>query len=382
MEAGEFEDVLTTVREFVRREVVPREEDIEETDAIPDALRKGAASMGLFGYALPEEYGGLGLDVYADVQLAMALGWGSLAFRSMIGTNNGIAGQVIAADGTEEQRRHYLPRMATGDLVASFALTEPEAGSDPSAITTRAEWDGSAWVLNGTKRFITNAPMAGLFVVFARTDPADSGPGGISVFLVDSGAPGLGVGPPDKKMGQAGAATAEVVLDAVRAPSEALVGGREGVGFTSAMRSLTRGRMHIAGLSVGLAERLIDESTRYAAERRQSGRPIGEFQLVQGLLADSQAEAYAGRSMVLDAARNYGSGEDTRLGPSCAKYFCTEMAGRVADRAVQIFGGMGYIRGVTVERLYRDARVLRIYEGTSQIQQVIIAKQLLRSAGS
>lgn len=361
---------------------MPREEEIEETDAIPETLRKGAASMGLFGYALPEEYGGLGLDVAADVQLAMALGRGSLAFRSMVGTNNGIAGQVIAADGTEEQRGHYLPRMAAGELVASFALTEPEAGSDPSAIMTRAEWDGGAWVLNGTKRFITNAPMAGLFVVFARTDPDEAGAGGISVFLVDSDATGLRVGPPDKKMGQAGAATAEVVFDGVRVPSEALVGGREGVGFASAMRSLTRGRLHLAGLSVGLAERLVDESTRYAADRRQSGRPIGEFQLVQGLLADSQAEAYAGHSMVLDAARKYESGEDTRLGPSSAKYFCTEMAGRVADRAVQIFGGMGYIRGVPVERLYRDARVLRIYEGTSQIQQVIIAKQLLRSAGS
>lgn len=382
MEADEFADILAAVREFVRREVVPREEEIEETDAIPDALRNGAASMGLFGYALPEEYGGLGLDAGADVQLAMTLGWGSLAFRSMVGTNNGIAGQVIAADGTEEQRHRYLPRMAAGELVASFALTEPEAGSDPSAITTRADWDGSAWVLNGTKRFITNAPMAGLFVVFARTDPDEAGAGGISVFLVESGAAGLRVGPPDKKMGQAGAATAEVVFDAVRVSSEALVGGREGVGFASAMRSLTRGRMHLAGLSVGLAERLIDESTRYAADRTQSGRPIGEFQLVQGLLADSQAEAYAGRSMVLDAAGKYESGEDTRLGPSCAKYFCTEMAGRVADRAVQVFGGMGYIRGVPVERLYRDARVLRIYEGTSQIQQVIIAKQLLRSAGS
>jgi acyl-CoA dehydrogenase len=380
MEERDFDAVLHSLRDFIRNEVMPREEEIEETDQIPGDLRAKAAELGLFGYAIPEEYGGLGLTPNEDIRLAMLLGRTSLAFRSMFGTNNGIAGQVIVADGTPEQKNHYLPRMASGEIVASFALTEPEAGSDPSAIVTRAVREGDEYIINGTKRFITNAPEAGLFVTFARTDPAQKGGRGISVILVDAGTPGVSVGPPDKKMGQSGAHTAEVFFDDARVPASALVGGQEGAGYASGLRSLVRGRLHIAGMAVGLAERLVEESVTYAANRTQGGRTIGDYQLVQGLIADSQAELYAGRAMAIEAARQYASGEDRRLGPSCAKYFCTEMAGRVADRAVQIFGGMGYMRGVAVERMYRDARLLRIYEGTSQIQQVIIARELLRAA--
>ncbi|GAA1590277.1 acyl-CoA dehydrogenase family protein [Actinomadura kijaniata] len=375
MDAQDFADVLSAVRAFVRERVVPREEEIEETDAIPADLRAAAREMGLFGYALPEEYGGLGLTVGEEVRLVFELGYASPAFRSMFGTSNGIAGQVLVHAGTAEQKAEWLPRLASGEVVGAFALTEAEAGSDPSTLTTAARRDGDHYVIDGAKRFITNAPEADVFMVFART----GGPGGrgVSTFLVSAGAAGLKIGPPDAKMGQRGAHTAEVFLDGVRVPATAMV-GPEGTGFRTAMSSLSHGRLSIAAVCVGLAQRILDETVAYARERDQGGHRIGDHQLVQGLVADSQTEIYAGRAMVLEAARAYDAGEDTKLGPSCAKYFCSEMLGRVADRGVQVFGGMGYMRGVAVERFYRDARLFRIYEGTSQIQQLVIARSLLR----
>jgi acyl-CoA dehydrogenase len=378
---SEFKLVLDAVRRLVRNDVVPREQEIEDNDAIPDDLRRKAADMGLFGFAIPEQYGGLGLNMRQEAELVMELGYTTPAFRSMFGTNNGIAGQVLLVDGSEEQKKRYLPGMAAGDITASFALTEDEAGSDPSTLTTTATKDGDNWVLNGSKRFITNAPIADLFMVFARTGAPDSGASGISVFVVDAKTPGIKVGPPDHKMGQLGAQTAEVFFQDARVPADAIVGS-EGKGFRTAMASLAHGRLSIAALCVGLAERLVDEMVTYAANRRQSGRAIGEFQLVTAMLADSQTETYAGRAMVLDAADRFDSGEDQRMLPSCAKLFCSEMVGRVADRAVQVHGGAGYIREVPVERFYRDARLFRIYEGTTQIQQIIIGRALLaRAAG-
>ncbi|GAA4378213.1 acyl-CoA dehydrogenase family protein [Actinomadura verrucosospora] len=375
MEPQDFADVLKAVRSFVRDQVVPCEEEIEETDAIPERLRRTSRDMGLFGYALPEEYGGLGLSLGEEVRLVFELGYASPAFRSMFGTSNGIAGQVLVNAGTAAQKEAWLPRLASGEVVGAFALTEAEAGSDPSALTTTAVRDGDDYVIDGAKRFITNAPEADVFMVFART----GGPGsrGISTFLVEKGAGGLRVGPSDEKMGQRGAHTAEVFFDGVRVPAGAMV-GTEGTGFRTAMASLAHGRVSIAAVCVGLAQRILDETVAYAKERSQGGKAIGEYQLIQGLIADSQTELYAGRSMVLEAARAYDAGEDTKLGPSCAKYYCSEMVGRVADRAVQVYGGMGYMRGVAVERFYRDVRLFRIYEGTSQIQQLVIARNLLR----
>jgi acyl-CoA dehydrogenase len=296
----------------------------------------------------------------------------------MFGTNNGIAGHVLLEGGTEEQRRRFLPRLASGEWVASFGLTEAEAGSDPGALATVAVRDGGEWVINGSKRYITNAPLADVFMIFARTTPGVPPGQGISVFCVPRKTPGLAVGPRDKKMGQAGAWTADVRLDGVRVPGDALIGEAPGTGYATAMRCLAHGRLHIAAVCVGLAQRLVDESVAWATARRQGGGPIAGHQLVQGMLADSQAELMAGRGLVLEAARAFDAGEDTTMGPACAKYFCSEMAGRVADRAVQIHGGAGYMRGVPVERLYRDARLFRIYEGTSQIQQLVIARQLTR----
>ncbi|MEU6116627.1 acyl-CoA dehydrogenase family protein [Streptomyces sp. NPDC047117] len=378
MDADVFQDILRTVRDFVRREVVPREDEIERTDDVPDELRRAAADMGLFGWSLPEEYGGLGLDMRQDVRLAFELGWTTPAFRSLMGTNNGIAGKALVNSGTEEQKKRWLPALASGTAIASFALTEDGAGSDPSGLRTRAVRDGEGWVLTGAKRFITNADVADLLVVFARTDPDAAPNKGISAFLVETGTPGVRIGPPDDKMGQRGAHTAEVSFDDVRLPGSALLGERENAGFGAAMASLTRGRLHIAALCVGLASRALDEAVRYAATAHQGGAAISRFQLVQELLADSYAELHAGRSMVLTAADDFDAGTDTRLGPSSAKLFCSEMVCRVADRAVQVHGGTGYMRGTTAERLYRDARLFRIYEGTSEIQKLIIGKQLLR----
>ncbi len=375
-----MQDILATVREFVRDVVVPAEDEIEEHDAIPAAIRQQAATMGLYGFTIPVEYGGLGLDEVEESRLVMELGYTTPAFRSLFGTNNGIAGHVLLEGATDEQRATYLPKLASGEWTASFALTEPEAGSDPSTLTTAARLDGREWVITGSKRYITNAPSADVFMVFARTDP-DAGAGkGISAFLVERDRAGLTVGPKDRKMGQAGALTADVHFEDVRVPTASLIGDRPGLGYATAMRCLAHGRIHIAALCVGLMQRLVDESAAWAASRHQSGRAIGEFQLVQGMLADSQTDLMAARGLVLETARAYRSGEDRRTGPSCAKYFASEAVCRVADRAVQIHGGAGYIRGVPVERLYRDARLFRLYEGTSQIQQLIIARQVLRSA--
>lgn len=380
MEPSEFESILDAVRTFVEKEVIPAEDEIEETDAIPERIRTAAADMGLFGYALPEEYGGLGLTMSEEVQLAMVVGRTTPSFRSMFGTNNGIAGQVLVNFGTDAQKGKYLPGLAAGQLVASFALTEPDAGSDPSGLRTKAAKDGDGYLISGQKRFITNAPQADVFMVFARTGDVSDGTKGISVFAVDSRLDGVSVGPADAKMGQKGAHTAEVFFDNVRVTEDDLIGGVEGEGFAAAMRSLVKGRLHIGALCVGLAERLVEESLAHATTQTQGGSPIADFQLVQAMLADSRTEAYAGRAMVVEAARSYDDGTDTRMAPSCAKLYCTEMVDRVADRAVQIHGGLGYMQEVKVSRFYRDARLFRLYEGTSEIQRTIIARHLVRGA--
>jgi acyl-CoA dehydrogenase len=380
MDAEDFRQIRDAVRELVREQVVPLEERIEEEDRIPEELRARAAEMGLFGYALPEEHGGLGVSMSEDVRLAFEFGYTTPAFRSLFGTNNGIAGQVLARFGSDEQKKRYLPRMAAGELIGSFALTEAEAGSDPAGLRTTARRDGDGWVINGGKRYITNAPLADLFVVFARSNPEERGGRGISTFVVEAATPGVTVGPKDTKMGQSGAWTAEVFFDDVLVPADALI-GEEGRGYAKALTVLSRGRLHIAALCVGMAQRVLDESVAYAASAKQGGAPIGRFQLVQAMLADMHAELLAGRSMVTDVAARYDSGEDTSIGPSSAKLFCSEMVDRAVDRAVQVHGGLGYLRSTPVERFYRDARLFRLYEGTSEVQRLIIGGALLREAG-
>ena len=375
-----FADILSQVREFIRSRVVPREDEIMDRDAIPDDLRRQVADMGLFGYAIPEQWGGIGLDLTQDVELAMEFGYTSLALRSMFGTNNGIAGQVLVGFGTEGQKARWLPAMASGDVVASFALTEPGAGSNPAGLRCTARKVPAGWVIDGTKQFITNAPIAGLFVVFAKVDPVPQRGNGIAVFLVPADTDGVEVGQKDAKMGQEGAWTADVTFNGVRVGPDALVGGEATVGYQAAMASLARGRVHIAGLAVGTAQRALDESVAYAASATQGGDVIGDFQLVQAMLADMQVGVMAGRALVRDAALGYVSGEDRRIAPSAAKLFCTEMAGKVADHAVQVHGGSGYMRHITVERIYRDVRLLRLYEGTSEIQRLIVGGRLVNQA--
>lgn len=376
----DFAEILAQTRSFIRSAVVPRENEILATDQVPDDLRDQAKNMGLFGYAIPQRWGGLGLNLAQDVELAMEFGYTSLALRSMFGTNNGIAGQVLVGFGTDEQKSRWLEGIASGDVVASFALTEPGAGSNPAGLRTKAVRDGDDWVINGQKRFITNAPTANLFVVFARTRPADADGPGIAVFLVPADAAGVEVGAKDAKMGQEGAWTADVNFTDVRVTNSALVGGSEDVGYRAAMTSLARGRVHIAALAVGSAQRALDESVAYAAAATQGGQPIGSFQLVQAMLADQKTGVMAGRALVQDAAAKWVSGEDRRIAPSAAKLFCTEMAGNVADLAVQIHGGTGYMREVPVERIYREVRLLRLYEGTSEIQRLIIGGGLVKAA--
>jgi len=372
--------LLETVSRFVRERLVPLEDKVAEDDAVPDEIREELRELGLFGYALPEEYGGLGLTMEEEVQLAFELGQTSPAFRSLLGTNNGIGGQGLVMDGTQEQKQRYLPRLAAGEIIGAFALTEPEAGSDAASLRTSARRDGDSYVLNGTKRYITNAPEAGLFTVFARTDPKTTDAKGVSAFLVEAGTLGLSLGKLDKKMGQRGAHTCDVIFEDCRVPASALLGGVEGLGFKTAMKTLDRGRLHISAVSVGVAERLIRDSLNYAMERKQFGKPIAEFQLVQAMLADSKTEAYAARCMVMDAARRRDAGENVNTIAGCCKLFATEMVGRVADRAVQIHGGAGYVSDYAVERFYRDVRLFRLYEGTSQIQQLVIARNMIREA--
>ncbi len=376
----ELDEILATTEEFVRTKVIPREQEIADGAEIPADLRQAAKDLGLFGFAIPQEWGGLGLDLAQEVRLAEVLGYTSLALRSMFGTNNGIAGQVLVQFGTDEQKQTWLERIASGDVVASFALTESGAGSNPAGLRTKAVADGDDWVISGEKRYITNAPTADLFVVFARYRPADDSGPGIAVFLVPADAEGVSVGPKDKKMGQEGSLTAEVYFDSVRVPAAALVGGDADLGYRAAMTILARGRIHIAAISVGQAQRALDESVDSAAINTQGGTPVGDNQLIQGLIADMATQVMAGRALVREAARAWVEETDRRITPSVAKLFCTEMLGKVADSAVQVHGGAGYMRGVTVERIFRDARLLRLYEGTSEIQRLIIGGGLVKQA--
>lgn len=377
-----IELLADAVRRFAREELVPAEPIVEETDHIPDTIVRSLKELGLFGMTVPEEYGGLGLSMYEEARLVFEVAYASPVFRSYFGTTNGVGTLGIVNDGTEEQRRRYLPRIATGELMASFCLTEPDSGSDAASLTTRAVRDGDHYVINGTKRFITNAIHAGLFTVFARTAPKEAGAAGISALLVERDAPGITVAPPYKKMGFRGSHESDVIFEDCRVPASALLGGRESGGFRSAMKSLDHARLHMAAVATGMCDRLIDEGMRYATERRQFGKPIASFQLIQGMLADSQAEAFAARAMVEKAARDKDAGRNVTMESACCKYFATEAAGRIADRMLQIHGGSGYIKEYPIERLYRDVRLLRIYEGTSQIQQLIIAREMLRQVGT
>ena len=380
LDAETRDQLIDTVRRFVTERLRPLEAKVAEDDAMPDEIVEEMKALGLFGLSIPEAYGGLDLTMEEECLVVIELGRTSPAFRSTFGTNVGIGSQALVMFGTEAQKQKYLPGIASGEIITSFALTEPEAGSDSGAVQTKAVREGEHYVLNGAKRYITNANKADLFTVMARTDPSKPGGGGVSAFLVPRDLPGLSVGKPEKKMGQQGAHVCDVVFDNVRVPAENRIGA-EGEGFKVAMQVLDKGRLHISALCVGVAERLIADSVGYASERKQFGQPLTGFQLVQGMIADCKTEALAARALTLETARKRDLGQNVTMEGAAAKYFASEMVGRVADKAVQIFGGAGYITEYGIERFYRDVRIFRIYEGTSQIQQVIIARETMKRGG-
>jgi len=374
------EQLIDTVRRFVTERLRPLEAKVSEDDAIPDEVLAEMRELGLYGLSIPEEYGGLNLSMEEECLVAVELGRTSPAFRSAFGTNVGIGSQGLVMFGTDEQKAKYLPGIASGEIITSFALTEPEAGSDSANVQTRAVLDGDHYVLNGVKRFITNANKAHLFTVMTRTDPDKPGAGGVSAFLVERDLPGLSVGKPEKKMGQQGAHICDVNFDNVRVPVANRL-GREGEGFKVAMQVLDRGRLHISAVCIGVAERLIADSVAYATERKQFGQAISNFQLIQGMIADSKTESLAAKALTMETARKRDAGQSVTMEAAAAKYFASEMVGKVADRAVQIFGGAGYVADHGIERFYRDVRIFRIYEGTSQVQQVVIARETLKRGG-
>jgi acyl-CoA dehydrogenase len=379
--AEDFElrnQLLDTVRRFVAERLIPLEARVAEQDEIPEDALAEMRALGLFGLTIPQAYGGLGLSMEDEARVLFEFCRCSTAFRSAFGTNVGIGSQGLVMFGTEAQKEKWLPGIAAGEIITSFALTEPEAGSDSGAVRTRAARDGDDYVITGAKRYITNADRAHLFTVMARTNPEAKGGAGVSAFLVPRNLPGVSVGKSEKKMGQQGAHICDVHFDAVRVPADNML-GEENAGFRVAMQVLDRGRLHIASVCVGVAERLISEAVKYAGERKQFGQPIGSFQMIQAMLADCRAEAYAARCMILDAARKRDAGEKVTLEAACCKLFASEMVGRVADRTVQIFGGAGYVADHGIERFYRDARLFRIYEGTSEIQRLIIAREMMKA---
>ncbi len=373
-----FDALIDTIRRFVTETLRPREAEVAESDDIPADLVAGMKALGLFGLSIAPDYGGLGLSMLEECKVGMELGKTSPAMRSTFGTNVGIGSQGLVMSGTDAQKAHWLPGIASGDIITSFALTEPDIGSDSANVKTRAARDGNQWKLTGTKRYITNADRAHLFTVMART--GEPGARGVSAFLVPADSPGLRVGAPEKKMGQQGAHVCDVHFDDVPVAPENMLGA-EGEGFKVAMRVLDRGRLHIAAVCVGAAERLIGDSVAYAATRIQGGKPIAEHQLIQGMIADMKTECLAARALVLETAARKDAGDSIVMEAAAAKYFASEMVGRVADKAVQIFGGAGYVADYGIERFYRDVRIFRIYEGTSQIQQLIVARETMKAGG-
>ncbi len=382
VQADAFEEYLAGIRRLVRERLIPAEPRLEGEETLPEDLTQRLREAGLFGISIPTRYGGLGLTMEQQVRVMMEVTYASAVFRARFSTTIGLGSQPIVYNGTEAQRREWLPRMASGECTAAFCLTEPEAGSDAGGVRTRAVREGAEFVITGTKRYITNARQADVLIVMARTDMASRDAAGISAFIVPRHAPGIAMGAADRKMGQDGSATSEVHFDGVRVPESALVGGREGGGFKTAMRGINHARLHVATTCVGQAQRLLDEALAHARQRRQFGQALAEFQLVQAQLADSRAELLAARSMVLETARAFDTAGEA-VGPligdiACCKLFASEMVGRVADRAVQVHGGMGYMRGSVVEQFFRDVRLLRIFEGASDVQRLLIAKEMMR----
>ena len=375
-----FDDYLTAVRELSQDVLRPNEHRLTREGGIPEDLTEALKEIGLFGISIPEEYGGLGCSMEEQIRLTFEFCQASCVYRSRFSTTIGLTSQAILDFGTSSQKEFYLPKMAAGECTGSFALTEPEAGSDAASLKTKAERDGDIWVINGEKRYITNAPQADVFLTMARTNPSDKSANGISAFLVDASLPGVSVGEPPRMLGNEGSHVCYVWFENVRVSESALVGGKEGAGLKAALRGINHARLHVAATCVGQAIRLIEEMTNYAARRIQFDRPVGEFGQIQALLAESQAEMAAARALCIDCAKAFDlGGPIPHVDIASAKLFASETVSRIADRAVQILGGVGYMEDMSsIPRLYRDVRLFRIFEGTSQVQQANIARAMLK----
>ena len=374
--------MVDTVRRFVKQDLEPISRQVEDEDRIPEEVVEKMRDLGLFGLSIPAEYGGLDVGALGECLVYEELSKTNACFRTRVGTNNGIGSQGIAIDGTPEQKEYYLPKLASGEWTGCFALTEPEAGSDAANIQTVADLKNGSWILNGRKHFITNGDIADVATVFALTDRAKRAKGGITAFIVEKTFPGFYVGTIERKMGFRGSHTCELIFDDCVVPRENVIGGeaRIGQGFKTAMKTLDKGRLTMGATTLGAAQKLLELSIDYAKQRVQFGRPIAEFQAVQIMLADMATQIYAGRQMLYHAAwLRDTKGVSVIKEASMVKLFCTEMANRVADMAVQIHGGMGYMKEYPVERFYRDLRLTRIYEGTSEIQRMVIARELLKN---
>ena len=373
-----FQGLLDATRAFVREVAIPNEDRVEAEDKVPDEVVQAMRDLGTFGWSIPEEFGGSGLTSEELALAFLELTQCSVAYRVIGAQNAGIGSECIIRDGTEEQKRAYLPRLASGEMIGCLALTEPDAGSDATALGTRAEKqsDGS-YCINGHKHYITLAPIADVFAIFARTDEKERGGSGITAFIVERGTPGLSTSGSTPKMGQEGAPIGEIFLKDCIVPASSIIGGEPGLGFRTVMKALNKQRINLSALSTGPAIRMLDDAVAYTKEREQFGKPISEYQLVQAMLAECKVEIEAARALILETARKRDRDEDVTMDVSLCKYYSTEMCGRVADRVVQVFGGQGYVKGRGIERFYRDVRAFRIYEGTSQIHLLNIAKRLL-----
>lgn len=373
-----FDLFLGDVRRFVRDKAFAREAEVERENEVPADLVQNLRDNGYFGWSIPQAYGGAGLTTEELVLAAFELSQCSVAFRARVGTNTGIGSEGIVVDGTEAQKQRYLPRLASGEWTGCLAVTEPEAGSEATNVQTTAQREGDDFLLDGEKCYITNGPIADVFTVTARTQPGSTGAKGVSAFIVERSMPGLTTGVPYRKMGQAGSPVSSVYFNQCRVPAANLIGGVEGNGFRTVMKTLNKQRIHLAALSTGPAMRMLEMAIEHTTQRVQFGQPVANYQLVQAMIADCQTEIFAARSMILETARKRDRGEDVVLEASMCKYFATEMCGRVADRCVQMFGGAGYVADhASIERWYRDVRLFRLYEGTSQIHQLNIAKHVL-----
>lgn len=373
-----FEQFVEQLHRYVRERLIPAEREIIETDQIPEAIVQEMRDMGLFGLTMPEEYGGAGMNITQYARTINTLSYAMPAFRSIISINIGMVCSALKNGGTEEQKAHWLPRLAAGEI-ASFGLTEPGSGSDSAAMQTMAVRKGNGWVINGTKRYITNSPMAKVALIMARTSKESLPKNAhVSAFLVPMDAAGVSVGKSDKKMGQSGSHIADIIMEDVELPADALLGNEEGKGFITAMKSLDNGRISVGAAATGYARRALDSALRYANERKAFGEPIANFQLIQQMLADSEIEIYAAEAMMADVTARADAGENVLRKAAAFKVFASEMCGRVVDRVVQVYGGAGYLAEYDAERFFRDARIYRIYEGTTQILQLQIAKHMLR----